>query len=82
VSVTPQHEVQIRGVLRAVHLEEDWIEVLSGGKLIHFGDAGEMLDDVIGPMVNKTVLVRAQERARGRGPPKLYVIDVEPGEED
>jgi hypothetical protein len=80
--VTPSQEVQIRGVLRAVHLEDDWIEVLSDGKMVHVDGAGDMLDDVLGPMVNKNVTVRAQERTKGHAPPKLYVIDVEPGEED
>lgn len=49
---------QIRGVLRAVHLDHDWIEVLEGANRIKIDRVGEAVDDVIGPMVNRPVVVQ------------------------
>ena len=47
------------GVLRALHLDDDWIEVApNDGESIKIEGAGEEVDDRIGPMVNQTVLVR------------------------
>lgn len=68
--------VELRGVLRAVHLEDDWIGLLTPGGLRKLDGVGELLDDVIGPMVNKAVVVRAQKRTV-RGAEKLSVVDVE-----
>jgi hypothetical protein len=50
---------EFRGTLRAVHLDQDWLEVLSDGHLVHIKGLQDAVDDVIGPMVNKQVLVRA-----------------------
>ena len=49
---------QIRGILRAVHLDHDWIEVLEGANRIKIDRVGEAVDDVIGPMVNRPVVVQ------------------------
>lgn len=45
------------GVLRAVHLDRDWLEVVVEGRHIKVVGVGEQVDDVIGPLVNKRVLV-------------------------
>lgn len=69
-------DVEIRGTLRAVHLEDDWIGVVTADGFKKLVGVGELLDDVIGPMVNKKVLVRAQQRV-GKGASKPTVTDVE-----
>lgn len=58
-------EVELRGVLRAVHLEKDWIEVYVNDTLVRVSGVGETVDDVIGPMVNHQVLVRVAQDSKG-----------------
>lgn len=53
-----QQQVDLSGILRAVHLDKDWIELISDGKLIHISGVKETVDDVIGPMINKPVTVK------------------------
>ena len=50
----------VRGVLRALHLNQDWIEVVTSkeGEGLRIVGAGDEVDDRIGPMVNQPVLVR------------------------
>lgn len=69
-------EVSISGVLRALNLDEDWLEVTSGGEHHRLVSVGETVDDVIGPMVNHGVIVRARRGKRGA----LTFIDIEPDE--
>jgi hypothetical protein len=74
---TPQQpRLELRGILRAVHLDEDWLEVLVEGKAVHVSHLQDAVDDVIGPMVNRSVVVRVV-RGRGRG---LKFEDIEPVE--
>ncbi len=58
--------IQVRGVLRAVHLDQDWLEVATidpaNVRHLRIDDAGEALDDVIGPMVNRSVTIEALHR--------------------
>lgn len=58
-------EVSLRGVLRAVHLDKDWLEVLVGDAPVRISGVGETVDDVIGPMVNHIVVVRASRDSKG-----------------
>jgi hypothetical protein len=55
----------IHGTLRALHLDQDWLEVgavdVSGGN-VRIEDAGDALDDVVGPMVNRRVVISAVRR--------------------
>lgn len=51
-------EETLRGVLRAVNLDKDWIEVSSDAGTHHINGLAEALDDLIGPMVNRRVVVR------------------------
>ena len=44
-----------------------------GDSLVHVGGLGDAMDDVIGPMVNKTVKVRATRDKRG----KYRLSDIE-----
>ncbi|WP_126219926.1 hypothetical protein [Burkholderia vietnamiensis] len=69
-----EREVEVRGVLRALDLNQDWLKV-------HVEDKGDVMikglsqavDDVIGPMVNKSVLVRAVRPKTGA----LRFVDIE-----
>lgn len=62
----------LRGTLRAVHLDKDWLDVIVDGISTHVVGLEDEIDDVIGPMVNKQVVVRV-ERAGG----KLRYVDIE-----
>lgn len=63
--MTPADNVEesetIVGVLRALDLDHDWLTVVQSDSTEHvrIDDAGEVLDDVIGPMVNHRVKVSA-----------------------
>lgn len=63
----------IRGLLRAVHLDKDWIDVTVDGESVHIIQVGEAVDDVIGPMVNHPVVVQITLGARG----ERYFCDIE-----
>lgn len=62
---TAPDQVFLKGVLRAVHLENDWLELIVDNQLIHISGVGETVDDVIGPMVNHAVVVQATVDSRG-----------------
>jgi hypothetical protein len=64
---------ELRGVLRALNLEKDWIEVLTDGQTVHVDGLGEAVDDVIGPMVNRPVIVQARRTRGGR----WQFVDIE-----
>lgn len=66
-------ELVINGVLRAVHLEQDWLEVIENGSTVKITGVGEAVDDLIGPMVNHLVTVKAK---RGKGSSFVF-IDIE-----
>jgi len=54
--------VELRGVLRGLQLDEDWLDVNIAGQtdsLIRIKGVSDLVDDVIGPMVNHTVVVDA-----------------------
>lgn len=58
-------ETTVAGTLRAVHLDEDWLEITQTddtGKHLRIEEAGEALDDVVGPMVNRRVIVSVLQR--------------------
>lgn len=57
---------ELRGVLRAVHLDEDWLEVTIDGLHRKVYDVGEAVDDILGPLVNHDVVVQIVTTARGR----------------
>jgi hypothetical protein len=59
-------EETLRGVLRAVHLDDDWLEVTVEGQPVKIVAVGEAVDDVIGPMVNRPVVLRTARDTRGR----------------
>jgi len=51
--------------LRAVDLEKDFLDVIGNGQPLHIVGLGDAMDDVIGPMVNKTVKVHVVRQAKG-----------------
>lgn len=65
-----REEVQLRGVLRALHLDQDWLEITidndTGQKPLRIYEAGETVDDVVGPMVNRGVIIDAFVTRDGR----------------
>jgi hypothetical protein len=62
-STEPEDEVV--GTLRAVDLEKDFLNVIVNGQALHIVGLGDAMDDVIGPMVNKTVKVQIVRAAKG-----------------
>jgi hypothetical protein len=65
-----QVEVQLTGILRGLHLDEDWVEIAVKNaeeqRTIRVYDARETLDDVVGPLVNREVVVDALLQPNGR----------------
>jgi hypothetical protein len=72
-SATDEEEVLVQGVLRALDLNHGWVEVGEVGKLTRVYGMGDTVDDVIGPMVNQQVTVRARQTSRHR----LTFVDIE-----
>jgi hypothetical protein len=71
----PQHdEVQLMGVLRGLQLDQDWIEVTVEGQTVRITGAGDQVDDVLGPMVNRRVIVDAYRTKPG----KIILNDIRP----
>lgn len=64
--------VELRGVLRALHLEKDWLELLVAGEPVHVDGLSDAVDDVIGPMVNRPVIVQAKRTKK-----RLRFVDIE-----
>ena len=73
VETQPETEDTIRGALRALHLDEDWIEVAVDDRLVRIDQVVETVDDVIGPMVNHPVIVQVVRDHQGR----LHFRDIE-----
>jgi hypothetical protein len=78
IAAVGELDVELSGSLRAVDLNDDWLK-------IHLPDKGEekvtgvsqQVDDVIGPMVNRQVLVRAVRTKSG----SLRFVDIELAED-
>ena len=56
-------EGQITGILRAVHLDQDWLEITVDGKHERVYGVGETVDDVVGPLMNRRVIVQITTQA-------------------
>jgi hypothetical protein len=58
--------VILHGILRALHLDKDWLEIATTDRPDHIriDKAGDVLDDVIGPMVNRGVVLTVVQRGR------------------
>lgn len=58
---TTEERVTTRGTLRALHLDANWLLVIDDDGASHrFEAKDDVLDDVVGPMVNRRVVVRAR----------------------
>lgn len=69
-----QEEVQLTGVLRGLQLDRDWIEISVEGTTVRIVGAGDQLDDELGPMVNRRVVVDAYRTKAG----KHVLRDIKP----
>jgi hypothetical protein len=63
----------VSGVLRGLHLDKDWIEILQGTDLVPIHGIKDTLEDVIGPMTNRKVIASVRQQKKGR----LNLIDIE-----
>ncbi len=54
---------ELTGILRAVDLDKDFLVVTVADKTFHVFGLEDAMDDIIGPMVNKTVKVQVIRRA-------------------
>jgi hypothetical protein len=68
-------EETLKGVLRAVHLDQDWLDVTVGDQSVHVSGLKDSLDDVVGPMVNRSVNLRVAKHKN-----KYRLIDIETDE--
>jgi hypothetical protein len=60
----PEYQTtSLRGTLRNLHLDDDWIEISIDGKPQKIYGAGEEIDDRVGPMVNRRVVAEVLERS-------------------
>ncbi|MBO1056393.1 MAG: hypothetical protein HEQ27_07640 [Dolichospermum sp. JUN01] len=76
-----QQIIQLRGTLRGLQLDNDWIEVKVNGENKKIYDVKEEIDDVIGSMVNRQVVVDVVERL-DRSSEKRYSFRDLQAEED
>lgn len=71
-SVGKAEQTTIRGILRAVHLDDDWIEVVSDAEQTRIVGVQDTMDDVIGPMVNRRVIVQTTKVGS-----RFELVDIE-----
>lgn len=77
IATVGEVEEVVQGTLRALDLEHDWLEVTTEPDgLVRVSSVGEVVDDVIGPMVNHRVSVRVRRDQKGR----LSFLDIETDE--
>jgi len=74
--VSEQQELALTGILRAIHLDKDWLEVTVDQEHIRVEGVGDTVDDEIGPMLNRPVIVQTLKDSRGH----YYFRDIEPAE--
>jgi hypothetical protein len=51
-------EGELSGILRAVHLDQDWLEIAVDGQHVRVFGVGETVDDLVGPLINRRVVVQ------------------------
>ncbi len=73
----PEHKIRkLKGTLRGLQLDKDWIEVNIDGKTETIYEAKE-IDDVIGPMVDRRVVVEVLERSDRPVDKKYSLRDIQ-----
>lgn len=75
-------DMELRGVLRALHLDQNWLELTVEDKQIKCDTVPEMLDDVVGPMVNHEVVVHGPKRPRPGGVRRVLVEEIDLADPD
>jgi len=55
--------ISLKGTLRNLHLDNDWLEISINGETQKIYGAGEEIDDRVGPMVNRRVVAEVVERS-------------------
>ena len=79
--LTEEHTI-CHGILRALDLDKNWLTLtLEDGTHVTCDTEPEMLDDVVGPMVNKRVQVSGPLRLK-RGQSRLVVSEIELADEE
>ena len=72
-----QERHSLEGILRALHLDKNWLEITNkSGEHVKCDTVPDMLDDVVGPMVNNMVIVSGPIRTRYRRE-RLLVEDID-----
>lgn len=67
---------RFKGILRAVDLDRDWLVVVTpDGTSIKCEGAGASVDEIVGPLVNRRVILHARPRGLSS---KLRFVDIEP----
>ena len=64
---------ELQGTLRGVQLDKDWLEIVVGTTSIHVEGLQDTVDDLIGPMVNRSVRVRVVRTPQQ----KFKFVDIE-----
>jgi hypothetical protein len=73
---TDERAQRFKGTLRAVDLDRDWLVVVKpDGTSIRCEGAGASVDEIVGPLVNRRVILHARRRGISR---KLHFVDIEP----
>ncbi len=75
--VSARKVVQLKGILRGLQLDSDWIEVSINGKNERIYDAEDEIDDVIGPMVNRQVVVEVLESSNTSTDKRYSLRDIQ-----
>jgi len=74
---------RLHGILRALHLDQNWIELLlADGTFQRCETRHDMLDDVVGPMVNRSVIAYGRMKGRQGRPQKFHLDEIEFDEEE
>jgi hypothetical protein len=73
IELSSEKPISLCGTLRALHLDEDWLELLVEGVKRRVDRLPDAVDEIIGPMVNREVVVQAVEDAKGRA----RFVDIE-----
>ena len=74
----PAQVIELRGTLRALHLDQNWLEVtLPDGEQRRCETPASVLDDVVGPMVNRRVRIRIEELTRAGRRTESQLVDID-----
>jgi hypothetical protein len=69
--------INLTGVLRGLQLDKDWIEVSINGENIKIYDAKEEIDDVIGRMVNRRIVVEVLDKSEKAADRRYTLLDIQ-----